>query len=122
MPWIDGQSLSFLLPLHHDREAGTTLASPYTSPVTFYAKGGPMPKRKATQASAHKLIVSDAASPNVAIPLKAGMRFEIVSVTTVDDKLLPTKVGARLCGGSGTCLAIVDIAAERINPNPTKRG
>lgn len=80
-----------------------------------------MPK-KASQTSQHKLIISDAASPNVAIPLKAGMRFEIVSVTTVDDKFRPTKVGARLCGGSGTCLAIVDIAAERINPNPTKKG
>lgn len=78
--------------------------------------------KKISQSSGHKLVVSDAATPSVAIPLKEGMKFEVVSVTTVDEKLLPTKVGARLCGGSGTCLAIVDIAGPRINPNPTRKG
>jgi len=86
----------------------------------FNYKGGVMAK-KATRSSGHKLIVSDATAPSVAIPLKEGMKFEIVSVTTVNDKLAPAKVGARLCGGSGTCLAIVDIAAPRINPNPTRK-
>lgn len=77
-----------------------------------------MAKKAKTRSSGHKLVVSDAATPSVAMPLKAGMRFEVVSVTTVDEKLDPTKVGARLCGGSGTCLAIVDIG-QRFNTNPT---
>ncbi len=78
--------------------------------------------KKQSKLSGHKLVVSEQSSPSVAIPLKAGMRFEVVSVTTVDEKLDAKRVGARLCGGSGTCLAIVDIGAPRINPNPVRKG
>lgn len=79
-----------------------------------------MPKRKATQTSAHKLIVSDAASPNVAIPLKAGMRFEIVSVTTVDDKLLPTKL-VRDCAGDQALALPLSTSQQNVSiPTPQK--
>jgi hypothetical protein len=30
-------------------------------------------------------------------------------------------IGARLCGGSGTCMALVDIGSDVINPAPNIR-
>lgn len=64
-----------------------------------------------------KLIASDDEQPTV--QLKPGMRFEVVSVSVVEPNLTDVaRIGARLCGGSGTCLALVDIAAPIINPAP----
>lgn len=53
------------------------------------------------------LIVSDEKNPKVA--LKPGMKVEVVTVRLADEALKPAKVGARLCGGSGTCLALIDV-------------
>jgi hypothetical protein len=54
------------------------------------------------------LIESDDSEPTIKV--KAGHRFEVRSVSIVDAQMNPTsKVAARLCGGSGTCLALVEI-------------
>ncbi|MCI4679051.1 hypothetical protein K9U39_17665 [Rhodoblastus acidophilus] len=54
------------------------------------------------------LIVSDDAEP--AVKLKPGMRFEVVATTIVDVELKEAgKIAARLCGGTTTCLALVEI-------------
>jgi hypothetical protein len=54
------------------------------------------------------LIVSDETAP--AVRLRDGMKFEVHSVTLVDPEMtpVPDKIGARLCGGTSTCLALVD--------------
>jgi hypothetical protein len=78
--------------------------------------------KSTSKQSGHKLVVSKQTSPHVALPLKAGMRFEVVSLTTVNEKFNPQKVGARLCGGSGTCLAIVDVSGQKITPSPGRKG
>jgi hypothetical protein len=75
-------------------------------------------KRKPTNDDAAKmqLIVSDDETPS--IRLKPGMKFEVVSVSVVEgDTLKPTRVGARLCGGTSTCLALVDIDTKS-QPGP----
>lgn len=60
-----------------------------------------------TPKKAH-LIVSDDSEPK--LQLKPGMRFEVHSVSVVDEQLVASnKVAARLCGGTGTCLALVEI-------------
>ncbi len=54
------------------------------------------------------LIASNEKRPKVA--LKAGMRVEVTSVRIVDPDLLRSpKIAARLCGGSGTCIALIDV-------------
>ena len=55
-----------------------------------------------------KLILSDEKNPKVS--LKLGMRLDEVAVSLADPKLKRAKpIAARLCGGSSTCLALVDI-------------
>jgi hypothetical protein len=67
----------------------------------------PAPKAGQPTAKAH-LIVSDDAEP--AVKLKPGMRFEVHATTVVDAELKASgKVAARLCGGTNTCLALVEI-------------
>jgi hypothetical protein len=68
-----------------------------------------MAKRKSEKASRTvHLIVSDDAEPTV--KLKAGMRFEVHATTVRDAELKPAgKVAARLCGGTSTCLALVEL-------------
>jgi hypothetical protein len=59
------------------------------------------------------------ASPekNPAVALKPGQRLQVTTVTIQGADLENIKkAGARLCGGSGTCLALVDIGADVINP------
>lgn len=54
------------------------------------------------------LIVSETAEP--ALRMKPGLRFEVQSVVVVDEQLKSSdKVAARLCGGTTTCLALVEI-------------
>jgi hypothetical protein len=67
----------------------------------------PTSKGNHPPAKAH-LIVSDDAEP--AVKLKSGMRFEVYATTVVDTELKASgKVAARLCGGTSTCLALVEI-------------
>jgi hypothetical protein len=59
-----------------------------------------------------QLIVSD--EPKPAVTLEPGMRFEVISVPLVGPSLRPeSAAGARLCGGTSTCLALVQIEAEQ---------
>ena len=61
-----------------------------------------------------KLIVSQDKRPKVA--LRPGMRVEVINVRIVDPSLVrPPKIAARLCGGSGTCIALIDLG-EAIQP------
>lgn len=54
------------------------------------------------------LIVTEDDAPKVTI--KPGMKFEVISLQVVDESLAtPQKIAARLCGGGGTCMALVDI-------------
>jgi hypothetical protein len=53
-------------------------------------------------------IVSNQRNPSV--KLKAGMRLDVQSVKLLSPQLRVAKrLGARLCGGSGTCLALIDV-------------
>jgi hypothetical protein len=55
-----------------------------------------------------KLIISNDKQPKVSV--KAGQKLEVVSVALADVNLKkPKKIGARLCGGTSTCLALVEI-------------
>jgi hypothetical protein len=54
------------------------------------------------------LIDSDESQPTVTV--KPGMRFEVRATTVVDTEMKPAKkVAARLCGGTTTCLALVEL-------------
>ena len=68
-----------------------------------------MAERKSKNAEPKtSLVVSDEKFPKV--KLKPGMRFEVKTVSLVDAELKkPKKVAARLCGGTTTCLALVEI-------------
>lgn len=55
------------------------------------------------------LIVSD--SPNPSISVSAGHRFEVVTVDMHDASTQkPAAMAARLCGGTSTCLALIDVS------------
>ena len=55
------------------------------------------------------LIECDDAEPTVTV--KPGMRFEVSSTAVVNPAMQPAgkKIAARLCGGTSTCLALVEI-------------
>ena len=54
------------------------------------------------------LIVSD--DPQPAIVLAPGKKYQVVSIAVSDSKLKPAApIAARLCGGTTTCLALVEI-------------
>ena len=64
-----------------------------------------------------KLVATNEKNPNV--KLKPGMKFEVAAVQLLDpSKGKIKKRGARLCGGTDTCLALVDI--EKGDPAPRK--
>lgn len=56
-----------------------------------------------------QLIVSEKKEPKVAI--KAGMKLEVVAIQLIDPELKPSVPTAKatLCGGTSTCLAIVEV-------------
>jgi hypothetical protein len=62
------------------------------------------------------LIVSDEKKPLGSV--KPGQKLEVVAVTLTGGKAASLKkaIGARLCGGSGTCLALIDI--DKGDPAP----
>jgi hypothetical protein len=54
-------------------------------------------------------IVSNSKKP--AITLKPGQKIQVTSVQLVDPSLKKAKKGAaRLCGGTSTCIALIDIS------------
>lgn len=55
-----------------------------------------------------KFIASEEKNPTV--KLKPGMKLEVIAVDLVEPTLKASKkVAARLCGGSRTCVALVEI-------------
>jgi hypothetical protein len=55
-----------------------------------------------------QLIASDEKKPQVTV--RAGQRLEVVSVAlTAPGSRVRPRLGARLCGGSGTCLALIHV-------------
>lgn len=69
-----------------------------------------MPKR-----SKVTLLASNDKQP--AVKVKPGQLLRVTSVVLQGpDAAKIKKVGARLCGGSGTCLALLDIGDDVINP------
>lgn len=59
----------------------------------------------------HTFIVSNEKNPRVT--LKPGQRLQVVTVSLAGPDLKkPSKVAARLCGGTSTCLSLVDIPRE----------
>jgi hypothetical protein len=55
-----------------------------------------------------KFIVSDQKHPKVT--LKPGQTLKVVSVSFHDETLTKRqKIGARLCGGTDTCISLVDV-------------
>ena len=66
-----------------------------------------MAKPKKASTDKVTFIVSDEKNPKVV--LKPGMKLNVVSVKLADSDLKkPTAQGARLCGGTSTCLALIE--------------
>ncbi len=56
------------------------------------------------------LIVADEKKPSV--KLEPGMRLDVISVSLVEPTLKPSRArAARLCGGTDTCLALVEVGS-----------
>lgn len=75
-----------------------------------------MSKDKTTAAASNlKLIASDDKNP--AVSLKPGMKLQVVGVSLLDPQLKKARAGAaRLCGGTSTCLALVELGDPATNP------
>lgn len=57
------------------------------------------------------LIVSDEKTP--AVKLQPGMKLDVVSVSLVQPTLKAARArAARLCGGTDTCLALVEVGSK----------
>jgi len=55
----------------------------------------------------HTLIASDQKKPKIA--LQPGMKLQVVSIKLADPTLKAARpIAARLCGGTNTCLALVE--------------
>ena len=79
-----------------------------------------MARRKTRKVPSVRFIASDEKAPRVR--LKPGMRLDVISTVLVGPDLKRLKnIGARLCGGSGTCMALVDIGSDVIDPPPKVR-
>ena len=64
-----------------------------------------------TKGGTMKLIVAKQKNPKVV--LKPGMKLRVVSVSMAGPDLKkPKKLAARLCGGTNTCIALVDIERD----------
>ena len=58
--------------------------------------------------------------PTPKVELRPGMKIQVEEVELLGGTAAELKkIGARLCGGSSTCLAIIDIGSDVINPDPT---
>jgi len=72
-----------------------------------------MANQGAATASQKKLslIVSDEKKP--AVKLQPGMKLDVVSVSLVEPTLKAARArAARLCGGTDTCLAVVEVGSK----------
>lgn len=67
-----------------------------------------MAKQPSKPTQKHTFIVSNEKNPKVS--LKPGMKLNVVSVKLANPSLkAPKAVAARLCGGTTTCLALIDV-------------
>lgn len=65
-----------------------------------------------------KLIVSDDTAPKFS--LEPGKTYHVSTVNLVDaSSAEPSRVAARLCGGTGTCLALMEIEPPKPAPSST---
>ena len=65
-------------------------------------------RKKTTQVAQIQLVESDDTTPSV--PVQPGYKFEVVSVSVMDaETAKPSKLAARLCGGTSTCLALIKV-------------
>lgn len=65
---------------------------------------------KKERAAGTVCLVVDAAK-NPPVTVKAGQRLNVVAVDLMSaGPKRPKKLGARLCGGTSTCLALVDVS------------
>lgn len=65
-------------------------------------------KEAAVKAGKMKLIVSD--DPRPAVSLKPGQKLQVTAVSVVTPDLKKCgPIAARLCGGTSTCLALVEL-------------
>ena len=63
-----------------------------------------------TSAQALKIHLIESEDSAPTLKLKPGMRFEVRATTVVDVELKQVKkLAARLCGGTNTCLALVEL-------------
>ncbi|WP_029032298.1 hypothetical protein [Salinarimonas rosea] len=68
------------------------------------------PGEKVAAADAPRVHLIETDDPEPALRLKPGMRFEVRATTVVDPELKPVKKSAaRLCGGTNTCLALIEV-------------
>jgi hypothetical protein len=68
-------------------------------------------KDKSGKAREVKLIASDDEKPDISG--KREGEFEVISVPVVEPNLQrSSRIGARLCGGTSTCVAIVELGDE----------
>jgi hypothetical protein len=64
--------------------------------------------RGTTRKRSAAFIVSDDRNPSVKV--KTGMKLDVQSVKLLNPQLAAAKgLGARLCGGTSTCLALIDV-------------
>ena len=67
----------------------------------------------ATTSKKISLVVSDSKSPSVT--LKPGQSLHVKTINLIDANFKSSKIGAaRLCGGTSTCVAIIQIDDEMI--------
>jgi hypothetical protein len=78
-------------------------------------------RKRSSKARASKtahFIVTNEKHP--AVRVKPGMKLDVQSVRLMDPTLRPAKtLAARLCGGTSTCLALVDIGQALGRDRPT---
>lgn len=66
-----------------------------------------------------RLLVTDEQEPTIKI--KSGMKFEVTSIPLIDASSGdPTKVAARLCGGTSYCIALTELDVPSIGVTPDK--
>jgi hypothetical protein len=103
--------------LHVDRHFAANLASKLCSTrIRDLCRRESIPHHmaKKSQSTAGKLtlIVSDQKNPQVV--LKPGTKLEVASIKLADPSLKALRpVAARLCGGTSTCLALVETGPTR---------
>ncbi len=69
-----------------------------------------MPTTKRPIAAGPKIHLIETDDTEPALKLKPGMKFEVMATTITDPELKPIKkIAARLCGGTNTCLALIEL-------------